>query len=152
MRILELEKLFQSENTLSQVLEELREEFDKVDYWANLLKQDVTANGAVEAQRGLNELTGTFITLKTALALANTEKKNREIRFYNQLRIDKENNGQKFVSAPAEKESSVAVAKYRRIRNIIQGYTESCQIGISTLQSILKAIIEEMKLAGRNEN
>lgn len=151
MRILELEKLFQTEDTLEDILKELEAEFNKVDYWAGLLKNDVTANGAPEAQRGLNELTGTFITLKTALALAETEKKNREIRHYNTLRIQYENEGKKFSSAPTEREASVAVAEYRRIRNIIKGYTEACQTGISTLQSILKSILEEMKLAGKQE-
>lgn len=149
MRILELEQKFKSEETLSQVLDELKNDFQKVDYWASLLKANISDNGAVEAERGLSELTGTFMTLKTALAIAETEKKNREIRFYNQLRIDKENNDKKFVSAPAEKESAVAVAEYRRVRNLILGYTEACQTGISTLQSLLRAIIEEMKLSGK---
>ena len=148
MRVLELEQKFKSEETLSQVLEELQDDFNRIDYWAGLLKANISDNGAVEAQKGLSELTGTFMTLKTALAIAETEKKNREIRFYSGLRIETEKT-KKFVNAIGEKEASVAVAEYRRVRNIIQGYMEACQVGISTLQSILKAIIEEMKLSGK---
>ncbi len=149
MRVLELEMKFKSEETLPQVLEELKKDFEAVDYWATLLKSNVTANGAVEASRGLNELTGTFMTLKTVLAIAESEKKNREIRFYSSLRIETENSGKKFVSAVGEKEAAVAVAEYRRVRNIIKAYMESAQAGISTLQSILKAIITEMNLCGK---
>lgn len=145
MRILDLEQKFKSEETLAEILTELQQDFEKVDYWANLLKANISDNGAVEAQRGLSELTGTFMTLKTALAIAETEKKNREIRFYCKLRIETEKT-KKFVNAVGEKEASVAVAEYRRIRNLIQGYMEACQVGISTLQSILKAIITEMNL------
>ncbi|KKL60697.1 hypothetical protein LCGC14_2202730 [marine sediment metagenome] len=149
MRVLELEQKFKSEETLSQVLEELQDDFNRIDYWAGLLKANISDNGAVEAQKGLSELTGTFMTLKTALAIAETEKKNREIRFYSGLRIETENSGKKFISAVGEKESAMAVAEYRRVRNIIKAYMEACQVGISTLQSILKAIIEEMKLSGK---
>jgi len=149
MRVLEFEKKFKSEESLKEVLEELKTEFDSVDCWARYLKANISANGASEASRGLSELTGTFMTLKTALAIADTEKKNREIRFYSGLRIETENSGKKFVSAVGEKESAVAVAEYRR--NIIKAYSEACQSGISTLQSILKAIITEMSLSGRTE-
>jgi len=145
MRILKIENLFQSEETLEEVLNECKDSIDKVDYYSNLLKTNVIDN-AEEVKKALNELTGIYMDLKTILLVANTEKKNREIRYYDQLRIDIENEGRKFVSAPAEKEASTHVAKYRRIRNIIQAYVDVSEKAISTCQSILKYMGEEIKL------
>jgi len=150
MRVLEIEKLFQQEDTLDEVLTKCKEDFDKVDYYAGIMKDNLTDNPE-EAKKALNELTGVYIGLKTVLAIAETEKKNRETRYYDQLRIDTENAGKKFVSASSEKEASAHVANYRRIRNLIQGYTDACEKAISTLQSILKYLAEEMKLSGKQE-
>ncbi len=145
MRILELEQLFQSEETLDQALQKCKEDFDRVDYYAGLLKSAITDN-AEEAKKALNELTGIYVSLKTALAVAESEKKNREIRKYDSIRIKTEEEGKKFISVSAEREASLYVANYRRIRNYIQAYTDACEKAISTLQSILKYLSEEMKL------
>jgi len=145
MRILEFEQLFKSEDTLDQALLKCKEDFDRVDYYAGVLKSAITEN-AEEAKKSLNELTGIYISLKTALAVAESEKKNREIRKYDQLRIKTEEDGKKFVSISAENEASLYVANYRRIRNYIQAYTDACEKAISTLQSILKYLAEEIKL------
>jgi len=150
VRILEIEKYFQQDDTLNKVLEALSEDIDKIDYWAGLMKQGITVNPE-EAKNALNDLTGRFMSLKTALSIAETEKKNRETRAYNQIKIDTENEGKKFVSASAEKEASGRVADYRRIRNIIQAYVDSCEKALSTLQSLLKYMGEEIKLQGYNK-
>ena len=143
MRVLEIEQLFQSEETLAKVLEECQEDFDKIDYYSGLMKASIT-NNPEEAKKALNELTGTYMSMKSVLAIAETEKKNREIRYYDSLRINMENEGKKFVSTTAEKQASAQVADYRRIRNIILGYTNSCEKAISTLQSLLKFLSSEM--------
>ncbi len=145
MRVLELEQNFQSEETLGKVLEECAKTFEKIDYHSNLLKTNITDNPE-ECKKTLNELTGIYMDLKPVLAIAETEKKNREIRFYEELRIDTENNEKRFVSAVAEKQSAVSVAEYRRVRNIILAYVNVCEKGISTLQSLLKYKGEELKL------
>jgi hypothetical protein len=142
MRILELEKKFESENTLDEVLKELKEDFSKVDYWAGVLRSGLVDNPE-EANKALGELTGCYSNLRTALAIATTEKRNREVRYYNKLKIDTENEGKKFVSAVGEKEASGHVAGYRRVRNIIEGYKEASEKDISTLQSILKDLDRE---------
>ena len=144
MRILELEQKFQSQDILNEVLEELKDDLGKVDYWAGCLRGSIVDNIA-EANKALGELTGTYSNLRTVLGIAETEKKNREVRRYNEIRIDKENAGTKFTSASAEKEASAYVADYRRIRNIILGYVEACSKDISSLQSILKNLDRESK-------
>ena len=142
MRILELEKKFQSEETLDAVLEDLKDDIAKVDYWAGVLRSGLVDNPE-EANKALGELTGTYMNLRAVLAIAQYEKKNREVRHYGQLRIDIENQGKKFVSASAEKEASAHVAGYRRIRNLILGYKESAEKAVGSLQSMLKDMTRE---------
>ena len=150
MRILEIEKIFESEETLSKVLDLVTEEFERIDYHSGLMRQGITTNSE-EALNALSELTGIYMSLKAVLAIAETEKKNREIRKYNEIKKEIENTGTKFVSASAEKEASSSVANYRRLRNIIQAYTDSCEKAISILQSITKYLGEEIKLQGYNK-
>ncbi len=148
MKILDIEKLFESEENLNQVLERCADDFKKVDYTIGIMKQNLTENPE-EAKKALNELTAVYMELKTVIAVADTEKKNREIRQYDQIRIDLENEGKKFTSASAEKRASKHVAGYRRVRNILQGYCDACEKAISTLQSILKYSMEWRRLTGK---
>ncbi len=149
MRILEIEKDFQSEKTLPNILDTIKEDIEKIDYYAGIMKQGITVNPE-EAKNALNDLTARFMSLKTVLAIAETEKKNREIREYNRLKIDAGKNKTKFTSTSAVIEASGAVSSYRRVRNIIQAYVDSAEKGISTMQSLLKYLAEELKLKGRS--
>ena len=142
MRILEIEKNFESEETLDKVLDECKADFDKIDYWSQIRKENVTVN-STEIDRALNELSGCYSNLRTVLGIAETEKKNRHVRFKESLRIDLENEGGKYVDSKAEVQASANIAEYRRIRNIINAYVESCYQHIITLQSILKDISKE---------
>lgn len=145
MRVLEIEQLFQSEENLDKVLEEVKADFELIDKWAELRKQNITDNPA-EVDRALNELSGTLSNLRTLLGVAETEKKNREVRYKNQIRIDTENAGNKYVDTKAKAEASAYVASYRRIRNIVEAYYEANQTHISTLQSILKDLNKDYNL------
>ena len=142
MRILNIEVLFEKEETLDKILDELKEDFEKVDYYANIMKTNIT-NNPEEVKKALTELTGVFSNLRTVLGIAETEKKNREIKHYSKLRIDTENEGKKFISATGDKLASLAVAPYRRIRNIILAYKESAEKAITSLQSILRYMAVE---------
>lgn len=147
MKILEIEKLFDSEETIGEVLERCKNSFDRTDYYIGIMQNNITENPE-EAKKALNELTGIYMDLKTVIAVAETQKKNREIRRYNEIRIETESGDKKFVSASAEKEASSYVAPYRRVRNILQGYCDACEKAISTLQSVLKYSMEWRKLTG----
>jgi len=146
MRILEIESYFKDENTLDKVVEEIKEDIEKIDYYANLLKTGVIDN-AEEVKKAITELTGIYMSLKPVLAIATSEKENKEVRAYNALRVEIENAGSKFVSAQADKQASGAVANYRRIRNIVEGYVNATEKAISTLQSVLKYLSEEQKMS-----
>ena len=138
MRILEIEKLFQDETTLGQIMEECKEDIELVDYYANQILKSTVANNPEEAKKALLVVTGVYSNLTTVLSIAESEKKNRQEREYNRLRIEIENADKKFVSAQADKQSSAFVGDYRRIRNLIEGYVKAAEKQISSLQSVLK--------------
>ena len=151
MRIQKIEEYFKSEDTLNEVLEECSEEFKSVDYYAGIMKKGIVDDNPAEAKSALSKLTGVYMNLKTILAIAETEKKNRETRYYDQKRIDTENAEKKFVSASTEKEASAYVASYRRIRNIIEAYVDACLKAIVSLQSLLKYMTIEHQIKGNVE-
>lgn len=137
MRILDIEKLFQEESTLNNVLKKCEDDIEKIDYWSGVRKDNLTDNPE-EITRALNELSACFSNLRIILGIAETEKKNREVRFKESLRIETEKGTGKYVDTKAQTQASARVVKYRRIRNIIQAHMEACDKHISTLQSILK--------------
>jgi hypothetical protein len=150
MNVLAIEQKFQTEATLGEVLELCKEDFERIDYFAqSVLKSSMTDNPE-EVIKALNEITGIYLSLKPVVAIAETEKSNREIRQYNVLRIELENAGGKFTSASVEKQASDFVANYRRIRNIVTAYLESAEKAISTLQSILKYLTTERNITPRD--
>ncbi len=148
MRILELEQKFQNEDTLNEVLEDLKDDFEQIDYWSGVRKQNITDNPK-EVDKALNELSGCLSNLRTALGIAESEKKNREVRHKNQIRIDTENEGKKYTDTKATTQASAFIASYRRVRNIIQAYYEAAQTHISTLQSILKDLNKDYNISDR---
>ena len=123
---------------MGKVLEECKADFELVDYYANSVLKTKLANNPDEAKGALLVLAGVFSNLSTVLSIAITEKNNRETRAYDTLRIEIENAGGKFTSASVEKQASLTVASYRRIRNIIEGYMNGCEKMIVSLQSTLK--------------
>ena len=144
MRIIELENLFKKEETLNKVLEMLQEDFDKTDYWSGVRKMNLTDNSE-EINKALNELSGVYSNLRTALGIAETVKRNREVRYKESIRAETENAGNKYTDSKASTQASAHVANYRRVRNIIEAYCESCDKHIITLQSILKDLNKDYK-------
>jgi len=150
MRILEIEQLFQTEDTLVQVLEKLSDDFARIDEYAEMAKSNVYAT-ADKVSEVLIELSGCHSNLITVLGVAESEKKNREQHKYSNIKIEFDNAAAvdekgkliKFTSTIAEKEASDFVSSYRRIRNIIKAYKDSCATSISVLQSVLKDLKKE---------
>lgn len=144
MRILDLEKLFKEEETLDKVLDAIKEDFDRVDYWSGVRINNLTDNSE-EINKALNELSGVYSNLRTVLGVAETEKKNREVRHKETIRVETENAGNKYTDSKATTQASAFIASYRRVRNIIEAYVEACDKHIGTLQSILKDIGRDYK-------
>jgi hypothetical protein len=147
MRILELEKLFQSEDTLDKVFDELSEDMQLIDNWAIARKENLTDNIG-EIDKALNQLSGAYSNLRTALGIADTEKDNRQVRFKEGIRIAIEANvdsKEKYVDTKAETQASAHVAPYRRVLNLINGYVEACDKQINTLQTIKRTFEKDYK-------
>ena len=138
MRIEKIEGYLQQEDTLNQVIDELKDDFTQVEYYANTVLKGNLANNPEEAKKALSILTGLYMIFRTVLAIAESIKKNNEIGYYEKLRIEAGKNNEKFTSSVAERQASNHVRNYRRIRNIIEAYLDSCEKAIGSLQSILK--------------
>ena len=138
MRILEIENLFKDEQNLNKILDYMKEDIELVDYYAKDVLKSKLANNAEEAKSAVLVLAGVYSNLTIVLSVAITEKKNREIREYNRLRIEAENADKKFTSAVGEAMASEKASEYRRIRNFIEGYVTGCEKQISALQTTLK--------------
>jgi hypothetical protein len=109
-----------------------------LDYYANDVLKSKLANNAEEAKTAVLVLAGAYSNLTTVLSVAITEKKNREIREYNRIRIEAENAEKKVTDKDKEARASEYVADYRWIRNVIEGYVTGCEKQISALQTTLK--------------
>ena len=142
MRIREFEKMFADENTVDLVLEDLEKDMEIVDKWVDNSLADFNDN-TEEIKKALDELSKAYGNLRIVLGIAETEYRNREVRYYGAKVIEAEANGTKFADGKTRQEASLHVAEYRRIRNIVQAYKESADKRIVTLQSILKDILKE---------
>ena len=144
--IFQIEKDFQKESTLENVLKYCQKYFDRIDKFTLKLRINKIRNPE-DCQEVLTKLVGYYGVLKPIFALAETEKRNREVRYYNVEREKIEKKGKKkFSSAPMERRASEHVASYRRIRNIIEAYMDICERIIGVMQSKLKYLSEELKL------
>jgi len=144
MRVKEIEKLFLDEATLDLALEDLTKDMKIVDKWVDTSLSELDDNPE-QIKKALDQLSIAYGNLRIVLGVAETEYRNREVRYYQEKKMEAENNGTKFVSGQAEKEASAYVAEYRRIRNLVQAYKESADKRIITLQSILKDIQREYR-------
>jgi hypothetical protein len=138
MRILEIEQAFKNEKELKKVLDLCKEDIELVDYYANDVLKSKLANNAEEAKSAVLVLAGVYSNLTTGLSIAITDKKNRETREYNRIRIEAENAEKKVTDSAKEMMASEYVADYRWIRNVIEGYVTGCEKQISALQTTLK--------------
>lgn len=150
MRYQVIEEYFKKEETLPKALEECKDDFDKIDYFAGIFKT-VASDNPEEVKRALAELTGVFMSLKIVVSIAQSYKKNAELEKYIKLRKESEASGSKFVATVAEKESSAHVKEYRKTRDILEAYLEKCEKGISTAQSLLNWFKQEHKLSNISE-
>jgi len=144
MDLQELKTTIESEN-FADLLEEMDSVFLEIDKIAEDLSGGLLSDVNICIDY-LSRLTGYYMYLNPILSELRSYKKNKELREYHSLKMQIENEGKKFVSAPVEKEASLAVAEVRRIKNVVEGYVEACKTAISSCQSIIKYFAEERKM------
>lgn len=148
-----LVKNFFEDNKYDELLESYVPKFEVVDKYAQMLQSGVVDNPA-ECIKALNELTGVYMDIKKIVEIIGAIKLNKELKFYVDRKkeyedgdiLDANDKPAKFVSAAVERESSLHVADYRRIRNIFSAYLDSSTQGIQSIQSILKSLTFEYNI------
>jgi dimeric dUTPase (all-alpha-NTP-PPase superfamily) len=138
---------FESQEGLTKLLEEYQDIFDMIDDFGQQLVQGIP-NTPNDYKEILNKLTGAFISLEPLYTQAEAKKLNEELQAYVSMKRELESKGEKVVAASLEKESSLAVAEFRRIRAILEGYVEACAKAIGTCQTQLKSL--ELEYKNRN--
>ena len=93
MNYKEIESYFVDDSKLEKLLELLVETFDRINYYSTLFRDRIVMENPREIETALSELTGLYMFLKPIVSIAITEKKNREERYYNQRKIEIENEG-----------------------------------------------------------
>lgn len=146
MNYREIEQYFVSDEQIEKLLGYCDEHyFSKIDLNADKFTNDFLTSPE-DINKSLDELTGMYMNLSTIYSIASTLKENEELKFYTKRRLEIEGEGKKFMSSSTDKEASLYVSNYRRVRNILESYILKTEKAISTCQSRLKYISKEMDL------
>jgi len=97
----------------------------------------VDTNNLPKIKQILLTLTGHYMSLVSITKKLQALKRNKENAYFYAKKIEIENEGKKFTSAPIEREATLFVAEERRVRNIFEGYLEACLEGIRTCRAFL---------------
>ena len=139
-----MKNYFESKEGLTQLLNDYQDIFALVDDFGQQLIKGILTTPQ-DYKECLDKMTGAFVTLEPLYAQAESKKLNEELQAYVTLKRDLENKGEKVVATSLEKESSLAVAEFRRIRSILEGYVEASAKAIGTCQTQLKRLEFEYK-------
>lgn len=145
MRLNDAMVAMQDDNTVLDVLTGCQCYFSKIEEISGVLANG-EVNSTIDCRKVLSEATSIYLDLNPLLALAESEKSNRELKFYVEMKREVEKKGEKFVATSADKEASLHVANYRRVRNILESYVEAVKIAINTCQSILRSMTDEARM------
>lgn len=122
--------------SLEKVIIKLTPTFKQIDrFKIQFLKVDSNHTATIKGY--LTPLTGYYMELADIHAKICHLKRNKELAFFYSRKASIEAEGTKFVSAPIEKEASLAVADERRTRDIIKGKLDSCIEGIRTCRTLI---------------
>ncbi len=139
MRIDNLRKLAESEETVGEVLEALKDDFVIVDDIADKMKKDISGNPET-IRVSLSKLGGAHSNLLTAWGIVESAKTNTQLTYYYEAKTAMTNDspGKKFNATATKEEARAQVLNLRRIRNYIDAYVKSASVNITVLQSLKK--------------
>lgn len=138
---------FESAEGLEKLLVDYKDIFEMIDDFGQQLIQGIP-NTPDDYKEILDKLTGAFVALEPLYTQAEAKKLNEELQAYVTAKRELEAKGEKVVAASLEKEASLAVADFRRVRAVLEGYVEACSKAIGTCQTQLK----RLELEYRNKN
>jgi hypothetical protein len=122
---------------LEKLLVDYKDTFEMIDDYGQQLISGILSTPD-DYGLCLDKLTGAYISLEPLYTMAIAYKENEELKAYVSMKRELESKGEKVVAASLDKEASVSVEIQRRIRNILEGYVESCAKGIGSCQTQLK--------------
>jgi hypothetical protein len=129
-----IQKLYKNEATVNTVLSECDDMFKMVDgIGSAFLSKKVDTLQAV--YNALQELNGIYSYLNIVYSIASTEEEVIEAQRYLAIRDDKEN---KSTVDDAKRRSTVEIATFSSVRNLIEGYVKVTERLIGSCQSMLK--------------
>lgn len=140
-------QLFTSQEGLEQLIAECKDTFDALDDLAQRLQQNIISTPE-EWKEVLAVATGHYAFLNPLYVTSIAIKENEELRQYISEKNELEAKGEKVVATNLDKSASLKVSEFRRIRNILEGYTETAEKIIATAQSQLKRL--EVEIRNRN--
>lgn len=135
---------FDSKDGLEKLLTDYKDVFEMVDDYGQQLISGILSTPD-DYKTCLNKMTGAFVSLEPLYTMAEAKKRNEELCTYVTLKRELESKGDKVVATSLEKEASLAVADFRRIRAVLEGYVEACAKAIGTCQTQLRRIEFEIK-------
>ena len=131
-------KKYNKDNTiaLGKVITKLGVTFKLIEtYKVQFVKVD--PNHVKTIKDYLTKLTGAYMELVDIHTKLCHLKRNKELAYYYSRKLEIEGEGNKFVSAPTEKEAALAVADERRTRDIVKGKLDACIEAIRTCRTII---------------
>jgi len=139
MRIDDLRKLAESEDSVEFVLEKLKEDFEIVDSIAEKMKRDISGNPET-IRVSLSKLGGAHSNLLTAWGIVESGKTNAQLTYYYKTKTEmtKGSPGAKFNVSATKEDARAQVLNLRRVRNYIDAYVKSASTNITVLQSLKK--------------
>jgi hypothetical protein len=141
-----LESYFKDMNGLNDLVTKTQPLFDQVDELGRTLRQG-EVNTSMVASECLLKATGLFVYINKVSVMLGAYKKNTELRDYVARQTKASEAGTKFTASGLEKESSAAVAEWRRARDIYVAYSESCRQIIQSLQSYMKYLNDQKMMS-----
>lgn len=145
MNLFDLEEKFKTENGMNEVVEEYAEVIAKVDEYSDLALNHKLDNPAM-IDKALDILQGCYGKLNPVLGFAEEAKQYQEDNNYHTIRQECEAQGNKFVSASADREASLLASPFRRTRNLFEKYVQICDKSITNLQSRAKKMDQQKNL------
>lgn len=133
----ELEGYFYEDKGLEKVLPALQEEFERADYYNQIMIQNLTDN-AEECKRASNEIDGIYGKLFKAWSFADGALDVMEPRLKAKIKSSAEKLGIKMTDGAVASQAADEVSLYRRVRAYLFGYTETLNRSLFTLSAILK--------------
>jgi len=137
-------------DTVEQVLDSYKNCFDIVDEYAKYLADGTlqTKDQLLEAQ---TKLTGVYASLITVQKMAEAMKRNIEsIMFIQKCEEIEKATGKAAVMSKVEREVSAAVAPWRNVRNIFEGYVLAADKAIFSCQNAIKYMFKDEYYSNNN--